>query len=128
MAGTLSPLFIGKTVMIMGNNRIRHQTMLLAALLWLLVPRLSRAQHILRGTVRDVTGTALPAATAAVPALGLGTATTTDRRYQLTLPAGPQQVTMSFVSYVPQTFPWNPSLGPQPDATLAANTSGCAEC
>ncbi|MEJ7666712.1 MAG: carboxypeptidase-like regulatory domain-containing protein [Hymenobacter sp.] len=47
--------------------------------------------------MRGADGTALPGATVAVPALGLGTATEADGRFSLSLPEGPQQVTVSFV-------------------------------
>lgn len=64
----------------------------------------AQGQHELAGTVRATDGSVLPGASVAVPALGLGTATDAQGRYRLALPAGSQQVTVSFVGYVPQTI------------------------
>ncbi|WP_257883431.1 TonB-dependent receptor [Hymenobacter sp. DG01] len=102
---------------------------MLAVLFGLAVPRLSWAQarHLLSGTVRDPAGATLPGATVAVPALGLGTATDNDGRYQLELPAGTQQVTVSFIGYLPQTFPVSLSQRQQRDITLAPNTNELTE-
>ncbi len=76
------------------------------SVLFALLPGLSQAQtrYLLSGVVRDASGAALPGASVAVPALGLGTATEADGSYSLSLPAGPQQVVVSFVGYVSQTL------------------------
>ncbi|RZK14923.1 MAG: TonB-dependent receptor, partial [Hymenobacter sp.] len=78
---------------------------LLVSFLVLLLPGLSigQARYVLSGTVRGADGSALPGATVAVPILSLGTATAADGTYSLSLPAGAQQVVVSFVGYTTQT-------------------------
>ncbi|RZK11600.1 MAG: carboxypeptidase-like regulatory domain-containing protein, partial [Hymenobacter sp.] len=78
---------------------------LLISLLLLLVPGLSVGQtrYILSGTVRGADGPVLPGATVVVPALSLGTATAADGTYSLSVPAGTQQVVVSFVGYTTET-------------------------
>jgi len=97
----------------------------------LLAPGVGWAQtrHLLSGTVRAADGTALPGATVAVPALKLGTATDENGRYRLDLPAGPHEVTVSFVGYVPQTFRVNLGARPrqQRDLTLVPNPNELGE-
>ncbi|GAB2953557.1 TonB-dependent receptor [Hymenobacter coalescens] len=74
------------------------RALLLLALL--LAPLTLLAQtFLLRGTVRGADGTALPGANVAVPALGLGTATDPNGRYELSLPAGRHRVQGSFIGY-----------------------------
>ncbi|RYY19945.1 MAG: TonB-dependent receptor [Cytophagaceae bacterium] len=78
---------------------------ILVSFLLLLLPGLSvgQARYVLSGTVRGADGIILPGATVAVPALSLGTATVADGTYSLSLPAGPQQVVVSFLGYTTQT-------------------------
>ncbi|MFD1874253.1 TonB-dependent receptor [Hymenobacter bucti] len=106
-----------------------YATAIIATSLGVLVPSLGWGQvrHQLSGTVRDAAGAALPGATVAVPALGLGTATDAAGHYQLELPSGPQQVTVSFIGYVPQTFRVNLSQRQQRNLTLAASPSDLGE-
>lgn len=101
---------------------ISYRSLVLAGLLGLAIPRWGGAQHLLNGTVRDSGG-----ATIAVPTLGMGTATDASGRYQLELPAGPQQITVSFVGYLPQTFRVNLSRRQQRDLTLTPNTNELGE-
>ncbi|MBD2717286.1 TonB-dependent receptor [Microvirga sp. STR05] len=98
-------------------------------LLGLVAPQLgwAQARHLLSGLVRGTDGTALPGATVAVPALGLGTATDEAGRYRLDLPAGSQDVTVSFLGYLPQTFRVNLTRNQQRDLVLAPNTSELGE-
>ena len=100
---------------------------ILLSVLLLGFPALSWAQHLLSGLVRGVDGAALPGATVAVPALGLGTATEADGRFSLRLPAGPQQVTVSFVGYTSQTLRINLRHNQQHTFTLAPATSELGE-
>ncbi|RZK17322.1 MAG: TonB-dependent receptor [Hymenobacter sp.] len=78
---------------------------LLVSLLLLLLPGLSVGQvrYVLSGTVRGADGPALPGATVAVPALSLGTATAANGTYSLSVPAGTQQVVVSFLGYATET-------------------------
>ena len=94
-----------------------------------IAPRLgwAQAQHLLSGLVRGADGTALPGATVAVPALGLGTATEADGRYRLSLPEGAQQVSVSFVGYTTQTFTVSLRRDQTHNVTLAASTSELGE-
>ena len=98
-------------------------------LLGLLVPRLgwAQARHVLSGLVRDTDGAALPGATVTLPALGLGTATDANGRYRLDVPAGPQDVTVSFIGYLPQTFRVNMSRSQQRDLTLTPDANELGE-
>jgi hypothetical protein len=95
----------------------------------LLAPQLgwAQARHVLSGLVRGTDGTALPGATVTVPALGLGTATDGEGRYRLDVPAGPQEVTVSFVGYVSQTFRVNLSRNQQRNLSLAPNDNELGE-
>ena len=106
-----------------------YRTFVLSALLGLIIPQLgwAQAQHLLSGTVRDSNGAALPGATVAVPALGLGTTTDAAGHYRLSLPAGPQQVTVSFVGYLPQTFRVSLRQRQQRDLTLSINANELGE-
>jgi hypothetical protein len=101
----------------------------LISLLIVLLPGLSlgQARHVLSGMVRATDGTALPGATVAVPTLGLGTATETDGTYQLSLPAGPQQVVVSFVGYATQTADIKLTRNQHYNFTLAASQSALGE-
>jgi hypothetical protein len=96
---------------------------------WLLAPGLGWAQgrHLLSGTVRGTDGTALPGATVAAPALGVGTATDSEGHYRLELPEGPQQVTVSFVGYVAQSLRVNQRQRQQRDFALAPNPNELGE-
>jgi outer membrane cobalamin receptor len=110
-------------------GKVRRVGILIAGLLWLASPRLgwAQVQHLLSGVVRGADGTALPGASVAVPALGLGTATEADGRYRLSVPAGEQHVTVSFVGYTPQTFTISLHRDQQRNVTLAASTSELGE-
>jgi hypothetical protein len=110
-------------------GKLRRYGFLITGLLWLAGPRLGWAQvrHLLSGVVRGADGTALPGATVAVPALGLGTATVADGRYRLSVPEGEQQVTVSFVGYTTQTFSLSLRRDQQRNVTLAASTSELGE-
>jgi hypothetical protein len=94
-----------------------------------LLPGLSLGQvrYTLRGMVRGADGTALPGATVAVPTLGLGTATEADGTYQLSLPAGPQRVVVSFVGYATQTADVKLTHNQHYNFTLAASQSELGE-
>ncbi|HEX8327673.1 MAG TPA: TonB-dependent receptor [Hymenobacter sp.] len=106
-----------------------YRVAILSLLLGLLAPQLGWAQvrYLLSGTVRGTDGAALPGATVAVPALGLGTATDEEGRYRLDLPAGPQDVTVSFVGYQPQTFRVNLRRPQQRDLALAPDANELTE-
>jgi hypothetical protein len=93
------------------------------------LPQVARAQalHTLSGVVRGSDGTALPGASVAVPALGLGTATEVDGKFSLKLPEGSQQVVVSFVGYTPQTLAINIHHNQQHNFTLAASTAELSE-
>jgi hypothetical protein len=110
-------------------GKLRRYGFLITGLLWLAGPRLgwAQVQHLLSGVVRGADGTALPGATVAVPALGLGTATMADGRYRLSVPEGEQQVTVSFVGYTTQTFTLSLRRDQQRNVTLAASTSELGE-
>jgi hypothetical protein len=110
-------------------GKLRWAGWIITGLLWLAGPRLGWAQvrHLLSGVVRGADGTALPGATVAVPALGLGTATEADGHYRLSVPEGEQQVTVSFVGYTPQTFTLTLRRDQQRNVTLAASTSELGE-
>jgi hypothetical protein len=101
----------------------------LISLLIVLLPGLSlgQARLVLSGMVRATDGTALPGATVAVPTLGLGTATETDGTYQLSLPAGPQQVVVSFVGYATQTADIKLTRNQHYNFTLTASQSALGE-
>jgi hypothetical protein len=101
----------------------RYQALVVGCLLTLLTPRLGWVQvrHLLSGTVRGTDGTALPGAIVAVPARNLGTSTDEKGYYRLKVPAGPQDIMVSFVGYVTQTFRVNLSQGQQRNLTLAPN-------
>ncbi|QJX47762.1 TonB-dependent receptor [Hymenobacter taeanensis] len=61
---------------------------------------LAQARLTLSGYVRAAgTNEALPGATVAVPALALGATTDDSGFYTLTLPAGPQELAVSFIGY-----------------------------
>jgi hypothetical protein len=94
-------------------------------LLGLMVPQLgwAQAKYLLSGMVRGTDGTALPGATVAVPTLGIGTATDGEGRYRLEVPAGPQDVTVSFIGYLPQTFQVNLRQRQQRDLTLSPDAN-----
>ncbi|GAB3636197.1 TonB-dependent receptor [Hymenobacter arcticus] len=98
-------------------------------MLWLAAPRLgwAQAQHVLSGLVRGADGGVLPGASVAVPALSLGTATSADGRFSLSLPEGPQQVVVSFVGYASQTLSVNLRRPQQHNFTLAVATSELGE-
>jgi hypothetical protein len=110
-------------------GKLRHYGFLITGVLWLAGPRLGWAQvrHLLSGVVRGPDGTALPGATVAVPALGLGTATEANGQYRLSVPEGEQQVTVSFVGYTSQTFTLTLRRDQQRNVTLAASTSELGE-
>ncbi len=59
--------------------------------------------YTLSGQVRSSTGEALPGATVAVPALGLGVAADAQGAFTLSLPAGRHQVLVRFIGYQPLT-------------------------
>jgi hypothetical protein len=82
---------------------------------------------VLSGTVRGTDGAVLPGATVAAPALGVGTATDAEGHYQLELPAGPQQLTVSFVGYVTQRFRLSLRQRQQRDFALAPNPNELGE-
>jgi outer membrane cobalamin receptor len=86
-------------------SQVSLRNTILLSLLVLLLPGISSAQvrYLLSGNVRAADGSALPGATVAVPTLALGTATEANGSYSLRLPAGPQQVVVSFVGYTAQT-------------------------
>ena len=102
---------------------------ILISVLLAIFPGLGWAQtlHVLSGLVRGSDGGALPGASVAVPALGLGTATEADGRYRLSLPAGPQQVVVSFVGYTTQTLSVTLRRDQQHNFTLAAAASELGE-
>ncbi len=110
-------------------KRAGYQVTTLVLLLVVLAPRLgwAQARHVLSGLVRGTDGTALPGATVAVPSLGIGTATDVEGRYRLDVPAGPQDVTVSFIGYLPQTFRVNLSRSQQRTLTLAPNPNELGE-
>jgi len=110
-------------------KRAGYQVTILVLLLGALAPRLGWAQvrHVLSGLVRGTDGTALPGATVAVPSLGIGTATDEQGRYRLDVPAGNQEVTVSFIGYLPQTFRVSLSRNQQRDLTLAPNDNELGE-
>ncbi len=110
-------------------GKLRWVGLLIAGLLCLAGPRLGWAQvrHLLSGTVRGADGAALPGATVAVPALGLGTSTEADGRYHLSIPEGEQRVVVSFVGYTSQTFTVSLRRDQQRPVTLAASTSELGE-
>jgi hypothetical protein len=110
-------------------KRAGYQITTIVLLLVVLAPRLgwAQARHVLSGLVRGTDGTALPGATVAVPSLGIGTATDVEGRYRLDVPAGPQDVTVSFIGYLPQTFRVNLSRGQQRNLTLAPNPNELGE-
>jgi hypothetical protein len=110
-------------------KRAGYQVTTIVLLLVVLAPRLgwAQARHVLSGLVRGTDGTALPGATVAVPSLGIGTATDVEGRYRLDVPAGPQDVTVSFIGYLPQTFRVNLSRGQQRNLTLAPNPNELGE-
>jgi hypothetical protein len=99
------------------------------SVLFTLLPGLSWAQvrYLLSGVVRDAQGAVLPGASVAVPALALGTATEADGTYTLSLPAGPQQVVVSFVGYASQTLDIKLTRNQKHIFTLAANQSELGE-
>ena len=84
-------------------------------------------RHVLSGVVRAADGTALPGATVAVAALGLGTTTEADGHYALTLPEGNQQVTISFVGFTTQTYSASLRHNQQHNVYLAPNPSELGE-
>jgi hypothetical protein len=106
-----------------------YRAAIIGILLGLVAPQVSWAQvrQVLSGTVRATDGTALPGATVAVPAQGLGTATDDEGRYRLELPVGPQDVTVSFVGYQPQTFRVNLRRSQQRDLTLVPDANELSE-
>jgi hypothetical protein len=110
-------------------GKLRGYGWLITGMLWLAGPRLgwAQVQHLLSGVVRGPDGTALPGATVAVPALGLGTATEADGHYRLSVPEGEQRITVSFVGYTPQTFTLSLRHDQQRHVTLAASTSELGE-
>lgn len=110
-------------------EKFRQYGWIITGILWLASPRLGWAQvrHLLSGVVRGADGTALPGASVAVPALGLGTATEADGRYRLSVPEGEQQVTVSFVGYASQTFTLSLRHDQQRNVTLATSTSELGE-
>jgi hypothetical protein len=111
------------------SRSIGYPIFLLGALSGLLAPSLTWAQarHLLSGTVRGTDGAVLPGATVAAPALGVGTATDAEGHYQLELPAGPQQLTVSFVGYVTQSFRLSLRQRQQRDFALAPNPNELGE-
>ncbi len=108
---------------------VRSYKLSILFLLFGALPQVARAQvlHTLSGVVRGSDGTALPGASVAVPALGLGTATAPDGKFALSLPAGPQQVVVSFVGYTSQTLNVNLQRNRLHDFTLAASTAELGE-
>ncbi|UOQ95916.1 TonB-dependent receptor [Hymenobacter sp. 5317J-9] len=109
--------------------RTSYRAAAIILLLGLLAPQLgwAQARHVLSGLVRGTDGSALPGATVAVPTLGLGTATDENGRYRLDVPAGPQEVLVSFVGYLPQTFRVNLARNQQRDLTLTPNANELTE-
>ena len=99
------------------------------SVLFTLLPGLSWAQarYLLSGLVRDASGVALPGASVAVPALALGTATEADGTYSLSLPAGPQQVVVSFVGYASQTLSITITRNQKHNFELATNQNALGE-
>ncbi|RSK43227.1 TonB-dependent receptor [Hymenobacter rigui] len=68
----------------------------------------AQIQRTLSGTVRTTgTAEALPGATVAVPALGLGATADEQGAYSLRLPEGRHQVVVSFIGYQTQTLTIN---------------------
>ncbi|RZK11527.1 MAG: carboxypeptidase-like regulatory domain-containing protein, partial [Hymenobacter sp.] len=110
-------------------SQIALRNSILSSLLLVLLPGLTlgQARHMLSGIVRGADGTALPGATVAVPTLGLGTATVADGTYQLSLPAGPQRVVVSFVGYTTQTADIKLTRNQHYNFTLAASQSELGE-
>jgi outer membrane cobalamin receptor len=86
-------------------SQVSLRNTILLSLLVLLLPGISSAQvrYLLSGNVRAADGSALPGATVAVATRSQGTATEANGSYSLRLPAGPQQVVVSFVGYTAQT-------------------------
>ncbi|RYY21181.1 MAG: TonB-dependent receptor [Cytophagaceae bacterium] len=109
------------------NRNVRQQAGIVGGVCWLLAAPAgwAQGQQVLSGRVRATDGTALPGASVAVPALGVGTATDAQGHYRLALPAGAQQVTVSFVGYVPQTVAVSRSQ--HHDFTLAPNPNELGE-
>jgi hypothetical protein len=110
-------------------GQARWYGLLMIGVFWLAAPRLgwAQVQYLLSGVVRGTDGTALPGATVAVPALGLGTATEADGHYRLNIPEGAQQVTVSFVGYTTQTFTLTLHRNQQRDVALAPSASELGE-
>jgi hypothetical protein len=106
-----------------------YRATVIVLLVGLLAPQLGWAQvrHLLSGTVLGTDGTALPGATVAVLNLGIGTTTDVEGRYRLDVLAGPQDVTVSFIGYLPQTFRVNLSRSQQRSLTLAPNPNELGE-
>jgi hypothetical protein len=105
------------------------RTVFIASVLTILLPGLgwAQARYLLSGVVRDAQGAALPGASVAVPAGGVAPATEADGSYKLTLPAGPQQVVVSFVGYAAQTLDLKLTRNQKHNFTLAANQSELGE-
>ena len=103
--------------------------LLIVSFLFFIAPRLAVAQtqHLFSGLVRGTDGTVLPGASVTVPALGLGTATEADGKFSLSLPAGPQQVTVSIVGYTTQTLDFNLRRNQQHVFTLAVSENALGE-
>lgn len=110
-------------------GKLRGYGWLITGMLWLAGPRLGWAQvlHLLSGVVRGPDGTALPGATVAVPALGLGTATEADGHYRLRVPEGEHSITVSFVGYTSHTFTLAVRRDQQRHVALAASPSELGE-
>ncbi|MGI4762761.1 MAG: TonB-dependent receptor [Janthinobacterium lividum] len=108
---------------------VRSYKLVILFLLFGALPPAARAQvlHTLSGVVRGSDGTALPGASVAVPALGLGTATEVDGKFSLKLPEGAQQVVVSFVGYTQQTLAINLRHNQQHSFTLVAATAELSE-
>jgi len=104
---------------------IRSYKLSILFLLFGALPQAARAQilHTLSGVVRGSDGIALPGASVAVPALGLGTATEANGKFSLKLPEGPQQVVVSFVGYTSQTLSINIQRNQLHNFTLPASTA-----
>ncbi|MGI4743864.1 MAG: TonB-dependent receptor [Janthinobacterium lividum] len=105
------------------------RNIVLVSLLIIFLPGLGlgQARYLLSGNVRAADGAALPGATVAVPTLSLGTATEANGAYRLSLPAGPQQVVVSFVGYASQTVDIKLTHNQRYNFSLAASQSELGE-
>ncbi|WP_299758613.1 SusC/RagA family TonB-linked outer membrane protein [uncultured Pontibacter sp.] len=83
----------------------------LLVLLLFLVPFALFGQTTVRGTVTDAgSGRALPGVSVVVPGTTVGTNTTADGDYSITLPTASGKITFSFLGYTSQTFDITPAV------------------